>query len=213
MWKRLITGNRKAGTRFHNHNGRLLDAGGFLYLPQSILTTLAVKIAKRQPELPLLGFRAIQHLDRLIEPDWKLLEFGSGMSTVWFAQRCRELVSIEINPHWYEQVQAKLAQRGLTNVDYRLCRPSDASLLADYPQGHFDLVLVDGIRRDRAMTTAIEKVKPGGYVFLDNSDYPHQEYQAAKELLLGVASSVAVFNDLTPSRVWVTEGTLGRVKS
>jgi predicted O-methyltransferase YrrM len=183
-----------------------------LYLPQSVLTTLAVKIAKRQAELPLLGFRAIKQLDLLIQPDWRVLEFGSGMSTVWFARRCREVVSIEINPDWHKLLQARLARQELRNVDYRLSGYSDAHVLTDCPGSYFDLVLVDGVRRDRAMQTALEKVKPGGYIFLDNSDYSDPEYQTAKKLLLGAAAEVTVFNDLTPSRVWVTEGMLGRMK-
>lgn len=216
MWPRLITGNRKAGTRFHNHHGRLLDAAGFLYLPKSIVTALLAKITNRRAELPLLGFRAIKHLAGLIQPDWKILEFGSGMSTVWFARRCQQLVSIEINPEWHGIVQSALEKNSLTNVDYRLCNYRDAHELADYDDSYFDLVLIDGVRRDQAMMTAIEKVKPGGYIYLDNSDYPDKTYQTARVMLLKTArgeSPVVIFNDLTPSRVWVTEGMLGRITS
>ena len=170
MWRRLITGNRKAGTRFHDHNGRLLDASGFCYLPKSVLSTLLVKLAKRYAELPALGFRAIKHLDRLIKPDWKILEFGSGMSTVWLARRCESLVSIEVDANWGQIVTSRLARRSLTDVDYRLCNYSDAHVLADYGDSYFDLVVVDGVRRDRAMMTALQKVRPGGYIYLDNSD-------------------------------------------
>ena len=214
MWRRLITGNRKAGTRFHDHNGWLLDTFGFLYLPKSVLTTLLAKLANRYAELPMLGFRAIKRLDRLIKSDWKILEFGSGMSTIWLARRCELLVSIEVNADWRQIVQSRLARRFLTNVDYRLCNYSDAHILADYDDAGFDLVLVDGVRRDRAMMTALEKVRPGGYIYLDNSDYPHEEYQTARAMLLNAAggeSSVQIFRDLTPSRVWVTEGILARV--
>jgi hypothetical protein len=212
-WGRLITGNRKAGTRFHNHNGQLLDAAGFLYLPKSVLTALYARLTKQYSEVPLLGFRASKHLARLINPDWKVLEFGSGMSTIWFARRCASIVSIEINEDFFELLSARLAAKSLTNVDYRLRDYQDSAELADYEDSYFDLVLVDGVRRDRAMMTAIEKVKPGGYIYLDNSDYPHKEYQTARAMLLKAAGAepVRVFNDLTPSRVWVTEGMLARI--
>src|SRR5438874_13577508 len=95
MLARLIKGDGIRKSRLHNYNGQFLDAAGFLYLPQSILTTLSLKLAHRRPELPWLGFRAIKHLDRLIKPDWRVLEFGSGMSTIWFARRCATLVSIK----------------------------------------------------------------------------------------------------------------------
>lgn len=216
MWPRLITGKRKRGTRLHNHAGRLLDAAGFRYLPRSLLTTLSLKLANRRAELPLLSFRAIKRLDRLIAPDWKVLEFGSGMSTIWFARRCGALVSVETDRGWYDSVSKMLAERGLGNVDYRFRAPSEAHVLEEYEDSHFDLALVDGVARDCAMMTAIAKVKPGGYIYMDNTDSPDRSYKVARSMLLRAAggeANVQVFNDLTPSRVYVTEGTLARVSN
>ena len=214
MLTRLLTAGEKRKTRLHNYNGQLLDAAGFLYLPQSILTTLALKLAHRRPELPWLGFRAIKYLDRLIQPDWRVLEFGSGMSTIWFARRCGALVSIETNRAWYDAIKRLLAARALTNVDFRLCAPAEAHLLPDYEDSFFDLVLVDGLNRDQAMLTALTKVKPGGYIYLDNSDMPYRAHRTAKAMLLKAAggeANVRIFNDLSPARISVNEGILAAI--
>ena len=214
MLTRLISGNGRRKTRLHNHNGQLLDAAGLLNLPKSILTALALKLAHRRTELPWLGFRAIKQLDRIIDNKSKVLEFGSGMSTVWFARRCGFLVSLETNPVWYESISSMLKERALVNVDYRLRDMAEAHLLPDYEDSYFDLALVDGPRRDLAMMTALRKVRPGGYIYLDNTDAPIRENQIAKAVLTGAAggeSNVKVFNDLTPARVCVTEGILARV--
>ncbi len=214
MLSRLLTGREKRKTRLHNYNGELLDAAGFLYLPQSILTTLSLKLTNRRPELPWLGFRAIKYLDHLIQPDWNILEFGSGMSTIWFARRCASLVSIETNRAWHAAVTAMLAQRGLQNVNYRIVTQSEGHLLEDYEDSFFDLVLVDGVSRDQAMITALKKVKPGGYVYLDNSDMPYAAHRSARAMLLraaGEESNVKVFNDLSPARIFVNEGILASV--
>lgn len=216
MWKRLVSGNGRRRTRLHNHNGRLLDAEGLLYLPRSILTALSLKLIRRRPELPWIGFRAIEHLERIIAPDWEVLEFGSGMSTLWFARRCKLLVSVETDKAWYDAIKSKLAERGLGNVDYRLRDKSEAHVLNDYEDSCFDLVLVDGPRRDLSVITAIRKVKPGGYVYLDNTDAPIRENQIAKSVLISAAggeANVKVFNDLTPARVCVTEGVLAAMPS
>jgi predicted O-methyltransferase YrrM len=89
-------------------------------------------------------------------------------------------------------------------------------VLEDYEDSHFDLVLVDGVARDCAMMTAIAKVKPGGYIYMDNTDSPDRSYRVARSMLMRAAggeANVHVFNDLTPSRVYVTEGTLARVSN
>ena len=211
MLTRLIAGDGMRKTRLHNYNGQFLDAAGFLYLPKCIFTTLLLKLAEHRPELPWLGFRAIKYLDQIIDTNWKVLEFGSGMSTIWFARRCGFLVSIETDKAWYDAVTSMLNERALQNVDYRLCGESEADVLQDYEDSYFDLVLVDGIRRDRAMMTAILKVKRGGYIYFDNSDVPYQEYRTAKAMLISAAggeSNVKNFNDLYPMHICVNEGLL-----
>lgn len=214
MFTRLIKGDGMRKSRLHNYNGQFLDASGFFYLPRSIRTTLLFKLVNRRPELPWLGFRAIDHLGKLIKPDWSVLEFGSGMSTVWFARRCGLLVSVETNRSWYDSVKTILSEKSFHHVDYRLSEQSEHEAVTDYPNSTFDLVLVDGYERDRVMETAISKVKRGGYIYLDNSDVPYREHRTAKALLLeaaGAESEIRIFNDLYPTQFGVNEGMLARI--
>ena len=214
MWARIVGRNEQRKTRLHNLSGRPLDAGGLLYLPRSVITTLSLKLTGRRPELPWLGYRAIKCLDRMIAPDWKVLEFGSGMSTLWLARRCGLLVSVETDRAWYDSISAALAERSIRNVDYRLRDRAEAHALADYDDSSFDFVLVDGPARHLAVMTAIEKVRPGGYVYLDNTDSPRPGNRVARDILLraaGGAARVKFFTDLTPARLRVTEGMLACV--
>lgn len=214
MFTRLIKGDGMRKSRLHNYNGQFLDPSGFLYLPRSIRTTLLFKLANRRPELPWLGFRAINHFGKLVQPNWSVLEFGSGMSTVWFARRCGFLVSVETDRCWHDAVRTILSQKSFDNVDYRLSERSEHEAVADYQDSTFDLVLVDGYERDRVMQTAISKVKRGGYIYLDNSDVPYREHRTAKALLMeaaGSESGIRVFNDLYPTQFGVNEGMLARV--
>ena len=214
MLSRLITGDGMRKTRLHNYSGHFLDLTGFLYLPRSILTAISLKLTNHRPEIPWLGFRAIKHLDKIIAHDWKVLEFGSGMSTIWLARRCELLVSIETNNSWYRDVTSMLKERSLNNIDYKLCDESVADALEDYDDSFFDLVLVDGYNRDRAMMTAISKVKLGGYIYLDNSDVPYLEHRTAKAMLINAAggqSYIKVFNDLYPTQISVNEGILASI--
>ena len=111
-------------------------------------------------------------------------------------------------------IQSDAAARALTNVDFRLCAPAEAHLLPDYEDSFFDLVLVDGLNRDQAMLTALTKVKPGGYIYLDNSDMPYRAHRTAKAMLLKAAggeANVRIFNDLSPARISVNEGILAAI--
>ncbi len=137
------------------------------------------------------------------------LEYGSGQSTIFFAKRLKELVSIEHNPVWYEKVKQKLAESAINNVDYFLIpennpqnlsreafgqyldslsgheeRPEFATYynkVKDYPDNYFDFVLIDGRARVKCGLNAINKLKPGGIFVLDNSERPR--YQPVHQAL------------------------------
>jgi predicted O-methyltransferase YrrM len=142
----------------------------------------------RVPERPWIVPAAIGWLRRHIHRDWSILELGSGRSTIWFAQRARSVISLEDNEYWARHIAERLGEASL-EVDLRLIPveefPSHVALL---PDRGFDLVVVDfleapGVSRIDALRPALEKVRPGGHLLLDDSDRPG--YAEAYELLAG----------------------------
>ena len=53
--------------------------------------------------------------------------------------------------------------------------------IEEYPDRYFDLVFVDGMARLSCIFHALSKIRPGGYLLLDNSDLP--EYKEARSFL------------------------------
>lgn len=152
----------------------------------------AVRLRARRaepPERPWLVPAAIGWLRRHIRGDWSLLELGSGRSTAWFARRSGTVISLEDNEFWHGHTKSRLAEAGLGNADLRLL-PVEGfpAEIASLPDGAFDLVVVDfleapEVTRMDALRPAREKVRPGGYLLLDDSDRPG--YAEAYELLEG----------------------------
>jgi len=193
----------------------MIDLGGIAYLPRSLWSVCLLKLFGYRQKRPWLGYRAVKRLDEIIKPDSRILEFGSGMSSLFFARRCRQLVTVESDPAWYEQMRRLISEQGFGNVDCRLRGVDDYTTHADLTERSFDLVVVDGLVRDRCALTALQKVKSGGYVFFDNSDVPWAEYQAARLTLTEAADvdGVTLFDDFYPFQVQVNESMLVRVKS
>jgi predicted O-methyltransferase YrrM len=173
-----------------------------------------LKVFQWRPERPWLGFSAIRCIDHLLQPHWRLLEFGSGMSTVWFARRVSMIVSIETNAEWHRRVKTLLFHRGLTQrVESRLVPASLEGVSATLSR-EFDFALVDGeTSRQVAVALAVAAVKPGGYVYLDNSDGLWAEYRAARQQLLEAShrgSKPRFFTDFCDGQIGVTQGLLVR---
>jgi predicted O-methyltransferase YrrM len=143
----------------------------------------------KTPERPWIVPAAVGWLRRRIRSDWAVLELGSGRSTVWLARRAGSVLSFEDNEYWYPRTQERLAEAGLTNVDLRLSEVEGfPKEVAELPDASFDLVLVDfleaaAVTRIDALKPAMKKVRPGGYLLLDDSDRPG--YREAYELLDG----------------------------
>jgi protein-L-isoaspartate O-methyltransferase len=212
FWKALITGDGLRKSRLHTYSGERVDLAGLAYFPRALWSRILLALGHRQ-RVPWLGYRAVERMGELVQPEWSVLEFGSGMSTLFFARRCRRVVSIESDPAWYRRMLEIFAELGITNVDLRLRDRAAYTSHPDLPDGSFDLVVVDGIIRDRTMPVAVRKARPGGYVFMDNSDVPWDEHKAARRTLLDAAvpGSVERFNDFCPFQVIVNESMLVRV--
>lgn len=130
---------------------------------------------------PWLTSAAIRLLSSLLRPADHGVEFGSGRSTVWFAQRVAALTSVEHDGQWYETISAKLKERRLTNVDYILAPLDQPLALGDrseyartalaFADASMDFALVDGAYREHSAKFILPKIKSGGMLIIDNVNW------------------------------------------
>lgn len=62
--------------------------------------------------VPWITYSATSYLSCIVRADYRVLEFGAGNSTRWWAERVSEVVSVEHDPGWAEGVR----KRNLANV-------------------------------------------------------------------------------------------------
>lgn len=152
--------------------------------------------------LPCYAFGAIRVLEGEITPEHRVFEYGSGSSTLWYAQRCAEVVAVEHDPSWH----ALVAAAAPPNVELHLHpgEPLSAQELGEhargesefgswkkaeldfekyvtaidaYADGYFHIISVDGRARVACLERAVDKLAPGGLLILDNSQ--RDRYQQA----------------------------------
>ncbi len=206
-------------SRFQDQKGHTIDPGGLLHLPRALLSAcLRVTLGYRERK-PWLSYRAIKQIDLLLRPEWRVLEFGAGMSTAWLARRCKELVSIENSSAWFHVVETMLQSQHISNVDLYLRDKDMFHILDDFADGYFDFALIDGVSRAACMRTALRKVRHGGYVYLDNSDQyannPDGDTRIAEGILLSHLENRGLkpryFVDFSPGNFFVSEGLLAQI--
>jgi predicted O-methyltransferase YrrM len=130
------------------------------------------------PERPWIVPAAVGWLRRRARRDWSVLELGSGRSTVWLARRCRHVLAFEDDEHWVVRARELLDEAGIDNAEIRqLPIERFVPAVAEMADDSYDLVVVDFLespQADRvdAVREARSKVRPGGYLMLDDSDRP-----------------------------------------
>jgi predicted O-methyltransferase YrrM len=123
----------------------------------------------------------------------RVLEWGAGGSTLFFALAGCVITSVETDRRWFELVRSHLIRSSLSAaVDLRLvalASPLDgdfAAYLGCVREAAWDVVLVDGSEsevptRMRCLSAAVGHVRPGGLLILD--DAWRNEYSSAPDLL------------------------------
>jgi len=149
---------------------------------------------------PWLSFAAIDFIKEIIRPDMVVFEYGSGGSTLFWAEHTRRVISIEHDEVWSEKMKRLLSKQNINNVEYHFIpaerredfitkevgKPSDyistdenyrdfsfktyASSIDRFPDDSFDIILVDGRARPSCIGHAIPKLKRNGYLVVDNTE-------------------------------------------
>jgi hypothetical protein len=182
---KAIRANGRRITRFHTERGELMPLTAWLRVPQALWT----RVTPGGNNTPWMVPSAVSHLARIMRNDWNVFEFGSGWSTLWYAERSDKVTSVEDDPHWHALVREKVRERAIVNCDARLVDlKAFAKCVEGFENETFDLVIVDGSEeadgnRLICIQASAPKVKQGGYLVLDDSD--RAAYREADRLLKG----------------------------
>jgi hypothetical protein len=141
------------------------------------------------------------------------LEWGSGRSTPWYGKRLGKLLSIEFDPVWHRKVVR--VTRDLPGVECRLIPlehslneptvrdydpvPRYVAVANEFTDQSLDFVVVDGHYRLACVKQVLPKIKPGGLLLIDNTEWlPLPEW--------GVPASWCIVHQssgLTQTTIWL----------
>jgi len=141
-----------------------------------------IDLSLLNPE-PWIATGAVAFLEKFLggikEP--RILEFGSGCSTLFFAEFTSNLISVEHSPKWHDLMQQALRQRNL-KVDLRLISHNYYEVCQKFSPNYFDLIIIDGKYRMACLQAARSIVRPGGVIMLDDSNM-REKYEVANEIM------------------------------
>lgn len=156
-------------------------------------------------------------------PGARVFEWGSGASTAWLSRRAAEVVAVEHDAEWADQVRP-LTGPGVRVLTVPPAPASPASTVrsrkpgfedldfgayvaaVDDQDGVFDLVVIDGRAREACLARAVRHLAEDGLIVFDNVD--RRRYRDAISAQPGI--EVRWTRGLTPSLPYPTRTALIR---
>lgn len=171
-----------ASLRFTDYEGNAPSFYSLTKLPYVAKTYFQAKRSPIMPNpVPFLVMDAIRYLGEMVKPDMKVMELGGGNSSLWFLSKGAKLTTYEHDIHWaqmvYDTVDKNPSKYNQDKFELRVMK--GASTLNDMikqDDASYDIILIDSMneftRRNDCIRIAMKKIKPGGWLVLDNSDNP-----------------------------------------
>lgn len=116
--------------------------------------------------IPWFTYPAIEYLSQFNLKKSSVFEWGCGASTEYFALKSKSVFSVENDRNWFEQVNAK----NLPNVHLVYAKGTSYIQAIKKPRRKFDIIVIDGLFRDKCVDIAPKFLSLGGLIILDNAE-------------------------------------------
>ncbi len=119
-------------------------------------------------QIPWMNYSIVNILKERLQKDFHLFEFGSGFSTLFYAELVQRVVSVEHDKEWYDLQKNSLPENAEIifknkDVDGEYCR----TILNTGQK--WDVIVVDGRDRVNCIKQSIETLTECGVILLDDS--------------------------------------------
>lgn len=94
--------------------------------------------------------------------DKRVLEYGAGYSTFWWASRGADIVSVDNDAQWVDSI---LTAKPKATVVHATQENSYVNIAAAHT---WDVIVVDGAFRRACLSAAFEHIRIGGHIIFDN---------------------------------------------
>ena len=118
--------------------------------------------------LPWYTYSAIEYLAQFDYSKCTIFEYGSGNSSQFWAQRASRVTSVESDEDWY-----KVGNQNILPNQKLLIRTEKTDYINSIhlENNTYDVIVIDGKFRYNCAIEALKRIKTGGIIILDNSDW------------------------------------------
>lgn len=157
---------------------RSIKVARIMLYEQGMFTSFVSRSAvdRNNAPIPWFTYPAIEYLKQFDFSDKRVFEYGSGNSSLFWANRARDVVAVESNPDWF----AYMSNVHPGNLKLALETSMERYVSSITREGTmFDLIVIDGQWRNACLRISPEFLVNTGMIIVDNSD---RHYEGCVEL-------------------------------
>lgn len=144
--------------------------------------------------IPWFTYSAVDFIKERLNNNLNVMEFGSGNSTLFFAERVKKNTSFEHDNTWFQDI----IKKKISNVEIKLVSSVTA---ADYLQplsafGKFEVIIIDGLYRNDCLIASLKQLSEDGIIILVDSE--RNDYADGIKYLLGSGFKRLDFSGIAP---------------
>lgn len=173
---RRVFGNRKLSSKLLD----MLDFGYFVESGWNMSYCQGKPVDNHERPIPWFSLPCVAFLTSRLRTNMRVYEFGAGNSTLFFAERVKEVHSVEHSRRWFDS----LSEVKPENASLSYCPESDKSRYVSSIRSSgliYDLIVVDGLYRVETLEVSPSCLSVTGVILLDNSE--RGEYDPGKRVL------------------------------
>jgi protein-L-isoaspartate O-methyltransferase len=216
VFTKLLSGADTRKTRFHDEKGNFVGYKNIALNGTRATATGILRVtAGIRPEKPWISYAATKYIKSKISKKSRILEFGSGMSTIWYAKNGGQVYSVEDYEPWYKKIKLLIETKNYNNIKYQYEPNEDA--YASYMQNDttgFDLIMIDGSHRSKCAEQSAKLLRPGGLLYLDNSDKDSTldggdmrfAESFVRKFATNCGATILEFTDFAPTQFFAQQG-------
>lgn len=181
--------NRLKALLSYGHKGYLNSIGWFTAFDQK------QAVDGEGKALPWVTYSFIDFIKERITKSQHIFEYGSGSSTIFYAERAGKVTSVEHDKGWFDKVKGTSP----TNAEMIFCelhKDGEYARKATLLNQQFDIIIVDGRDRVNCCKYSLAALSPEGVVILDDSE--REAYEPARMLLKENGFKEISFSGISP---------------
>lgn len=115
-----------------------------------------------------------------LQKNFEVFEYGAGNSTIWYAKNVKNVTSVENDKKWVEILSPKLPNNAKV-IFKEINEKQDYQQEIATSHQKYDIIVVDGRRRNDCVMFAVDYLTPKGIMILDNAE--REDYQPARNFM------------------------------